>query len=112
MDEAYDDIGYLDAGVVDVVLNSDFVSTLEGVWTQKTLEGVAKNGVAEVTDMRCFVWVDAGVFDEAEARATDIGVLVASDPAHGGGAVEADVEVARSGNFNAGDTFQFGQNGG
>ena len=56
-----------------------------------------------------FVGIDAGVLDEAEAGAADVGVLVGGDAADGGGAVETDVEVACSGDFDAGDAFEFGE---
>ena len=108
MDEADDDVGDLDAGVVDVVLDADLVAALVGVGAEEALEGVAEDGVAEVADVRGLVRVDAGVLDEAEAGAADVGVLVGGDAADGGGAVEADVEVAGAGDFDGGDAFEFG----
>ncbi len=102
----------MDAGVVDVVLYAYFVAAFVVVGAEEALEGVAEDGVAEVADVGGFVGVDAGVFDEAEAGASDVGVLVGGDAADGGGAVEADVEVAGSGDFDAGDAFQFRQSGG
>ncbi len=59
-----------------------------------------------MADVRGLVGIDAGVLDEAEAGAADVGMLVGGDAADGGGAVEADVEVAGSGDFNAGYTFE------
>jgi hypothetical protein len=112
MDEAYDDVGYLNAGVVDVVLDTDLVAALVGVWTKETLEGIAENGVAEMADVRGFVGVDAGVLDQAEAGATDIGVLIGGDSAHGSSAIEADVEVSGSGDFYAGNALEIGKNSG
>ena len=55
--------------------------------------------------MRGLVGVDAGVLDEAEAGAADVGVLVGGDVTDDGGAVEADVEVAGASDFYAGDAF-------
>jgi hypothetical protein len=51
-----------------------------------------------VADVRCLVRVDAGVLDQAEARATDVGVPVPGDCANGGGAIKADIEIAGSRN--------------
>ena len=107
VDEADDDVGDLNAGVVDVVLHADFVAAFVVVGAEETLKGVAEDGVAEVADVRGLVGVDAGVFDEAEAGAADVGVLVSGDTADSSGAVEADVEVARSGDFDAGDAGKF-----
>src|SRR5205823_8711557 len=101
--------GDLHAGVVDVVLYTDFVSGLEGVGAEKALEGVAEDSVAKVADVGGFVGIDAGVFDEAEAWATDVGVLIGGDAADGGGAVETDVEITGAGDFDAGDAFEFRQ---
>ena len=112
MDEAYDDVCDLDAGVVDVVLDAYFVAAFVGVGAEEALEGVAEDGVAEVADVGGLVGVDAGVLDEAEAGAADVGVLVGGDAADGGGAVETDVEVAGAGDFDAGDAFEFGEGGG
>ena len=79
--EADDDVGDLNAGVVDVVLDPDLPAGLEGVWTEEAGEGVAEDGVAEVADVGGLVGVDAGVLDEAEAGAAEVGVLVAGDAA-------------------------------
>ncbi len=109
VDEADDDVGYLNAGVVDVVLYADLVAGLVGVGAEEALEGVAEDGVAEVADVGGLVGVDAGVLDEAEAGTADVGVLVGGDAADGGGAVEADVEVAGAGDFDGGDAFELGR---
>ena len=101
--EADDDVGDLDAGVVDVVLDADLPAGFEGVGAEEACEGVAEDGVAEVADMGGLVGVDAGVLDEAEAGAAEVGVLVGGDAANDGGAFEVEVEVAGSGDFDAGD---------
>ena len=58
--EADDDVGHLDAGVVDVVLHLDVFA--DGA--QHAHEGVAQNRVAQVTDVRGFVGIDVGVLDD------------------------------------------------
>ena len=105
VDEAYDHVCYLNAGVVDVVLYAYFEAGFVGVGAEEALEGVAQDGVAEVADVGGFVGIDAGVLDEAEAGAADVGMLVGGDAAESGGAVEADVEVACAGYFYAGYSF-------
>ena len=107
--EAYDDIRDLDAGVVDVVLDSYFPAPFEAVRAEEAGEGVAEDGVAEVADVRGLVGVDAGVLDEAEAGAAEGGVLIARDARDGGGAVEPDVEVAGAGDLNGRDAGQVGE---
>ena len=58
--EADDDVGHLDAGVVDVVLNVDLMAG----GAEHADEGVAEDGVAQVADVRGLVGVDAGVLDQ------------------------------------------------
>jgi hypothetical protein len=58
--EADDDIGDLDAGVVDVVLDFDGAA----IGAQHADEGIAEDGVAEVADVGGFIGVDVGVFDD------------------------------------------------
>ena len=60
--------------------------------------------------MRSLVGIDAGVLDETEAGAADVGVLVLSDTAGDVGTVEADVEVSGAGGLDGGDAF--GERGG
>ena len=59
MNESDNDIGYLHAGVINVVLHIDF---LPG-GAEQSAEGIAKNGVAQVADMRGLVGIDARVLD-------------------------------------------------
>ena len=108
VDEADDDVGHLHAGVVDVVLNADADAGLVAIGTQETLEGVAEDCVAQVADMRGLVGINAGVLDEAEAGASDVGVLIGGDAPDGGGTVETDVQVTSSCDFNRGNAFEFG----
>ena len=64
MQKADDDVGDLDAGVVDVVLHVDFVAG----GAEQAHKGVAENGVAQVADVRGLVGIDAGVLDERMAH--------------------------------------------
>src|SRR5271154_812698 len=105
MDETYNYVGDLDSGVVDVVLDANGEAGFVGVGAEEALEGVAEDGVAEMADVGGFVGIDAGVLDEAEAGAPDVGVLVGGYAAGDGGAVETNVEVACSGYFYGGDAF-------
>ena len=63
--EAHHDVGHLDAGVVDVVLDAD----VEAAVPEQPHEGVAEAGVAEVADVGGLVRIDAGVLDDHVARA-------------------------------------------
>ena len=58
--KADDDIGHLDAGVIDVVLHFDLAAAV----AEHADEGVAQDGVAQVADVGGFVGVDVGVFDD------------------------------------------------
>src|SRR6185437_10103943 len=65
--EANHHVRHLHASVVNVVLHIDVASGL----TQKTNESVAKNGISQMTDMRCFVGIDAGMFNQHFILALD-----------------------------------------
>jgi hypothetical protein len=69
--EADNYVGYLHARVVDVVLNIDFPARS----AQQPHKRVAKNGVAQVTDVRGLVGIDAGVLDQNLAEGTSTGGL-------------------------------------
>ena len=58
--EADDDVGDLDAGVVDVVLNLD----RRAREAEQPAERVAERGVAQVADVRGLVRVDGRVLDD------------------------------------------------
>ena len=64
MEKAHNDVGNLNAGVVDVVLHVDFLTC----GAEQTDERVAEDGVAQVADVGSLVGIDAGVFDELAAR--------------------------------------------
>jgi hypothetical protein len=109
--KADDDVGDLNAGVVDVILDADLVAGLVVVGAEQALEGVAENGVAQVANVGGLVGVDAGVLDQAKAGTANVGVAVGGDGAHGGGAVEADVEVAGAGDLDTGDAWDLIERG-
>ena len=48
------------AGIVDVILNIDFPACE----TQQADERIAENGIAQVSNVRGLVWIDAGVLDQ------------------------------------------------
>ena len=58
--EADHDVGYLHSGVIDIVLHVDFPARA----AQKPDECVAENGIAEVTDVRGLVGIDARVLNQ------------------------------------------------
>ncbi len=74
MQQPGDDVGDLDAGVVEVVLHLDVVA-------QEALaadEDVAEHGIAQVADVGRLVGVDVGVLDDDLARAGGRGPASAS----------------------------------
>jgi len=60
MQKPHHHIRHLDAGVVDVVLHIDFLSGR----AKQAHKRVAQDGVAQMTYVRGFVGIDAGVLDE------------------------------------------------
>ena len=68
VDEAYDYVCDLDAGVVDVVLYAYFVAAFVVVGAEEALEGVAEDGVAQVANVGGFVGIDAGMLDDYFVR--------------------------------------------
>jgi hypothetical protein len=66
--EADDDVGNLDAEIVDVVLYFDRRTAK----LQHPRERIAERGVAKVSDMRRFVRIDRGVFDDGLLRRRDL----------------------------------------
>ena len=60
VDETDNNISDLYAGVVDVVLDVDLTSA----GAQQANEGIAKDGVAEVADVSCFIRVYGGMFND------------------------------------------------
>ncbi len=102
--EADSDVGYLHAGIVDVVLDFD----LAAEESQQTAEGVAERGVAQVPDVRGLVRVDGRVLDDRlpvasrRRRAPGIRRRTWREPAGElRGAIEEEVDVAVRRRFDA-----------
>ena len=102
MSQADHNISDLDAGVVDVVLHVD---PLPG-GAQQAHKGVAQDGVAQVTDVRSLVGVDAGVLDQGMKMALFFRGIVAGDQLRGCLAVKLAIDVAGAGNGKRCETFQ------
>src|SRR5258708_339248 len=102
MREANDHVGDLHSGVVDVVLDVDFPARI----TQQTNEGVAEDGVAQVSDVGGFVGIDAGVLDQNLSRG-NVGsrFLVGGEGGGHPGAVDFNVQVSRPRDREFGDAF-------
>ena len=60
MRKADNDVGHLNAGVVDVVLNVDFPAGK----AQQPYKGVAEDRIAQMTDVRGLVGIDARMLDQ------------------------------------------------
>src|SRR5205823_13056240 len=58
--ESHNNIRHLDRGVVDVILNIH----LPAGESQQPHKSVAQDGIAQMSDVRSFVWVDAGMLDK------------------------------------------------
>ena len=103
MHKADDDVSDLDAGVVDVVLNFDAIAG----GLQNAHERIAEHGIANVTDVRGFVWVDAGVLDHLlrSDRASSLHRRLrwTSKQAEQLRAIEEDIEITGAGDLDARD---------
>ena len=100
--EADDDVGDLDAGVVDVVLNLD----RRAPEREHAHERVAERRVAEVADVRGLVGVDCRVLDDRLDRGAIARARRIADAEPGQQerrAVEEDVEIAVRRGFDAAD---------
>ena len=98
--EADDDVGDLDAGVVDVVLDLDG----HAAEAQHADQRVAEGGVAEVADVRRLVRIDGGVLDDGLAfvgRRGCAGGVRQQTGRRKAGAVEKAVQVAVRRGFDA-----------
>ena len=109
------DVGYLHAGIVDVVLNFDLVPQC----AQHSHERVPENSIAEVSDVGGLVGVDVGVLDDdlvTGCLTLGLGFGLSRgvfQRCRVGTAVEAQIYVAgprRLDGRNAGDGFQLGNN--
>src|SRR5437763_6694097 len=89
-----DDIRNLDTGVVDVILHLDVPARC----LKDAHKGVADRGISKMTDMRRFVWIDVGVFDD------DLPIVRGKTAETAGPdrrrTVEIEVDVAGPGNFH------------
>ena len=96
--ESDNDVGNLDAGVVDVVLHVDFVAG----GAEKADKRVAENCVAQMPDVRGLVGIDGCMLDQCVEpfgrRRTPAGAPVGCL-----GAVEIRVDVAGAGDFESGE---------
>ncbi len=97
--EADDDIGNLNARVIDVILDVNRIAA----GAQQANESVAENGVAQVPDVRGLVRVDGAMLDEdlfllGVLRSVDV---VLEKGVDGLAALEAGVDVSGSSNFEA-----------
>jgi len=101
-----DDIGDLNAGVVNVVLDVDFLAG----GSQEADERIAEDGVAQVADVGGFVGIDAGVLDHCMERTFEWG-WDRGDGGGSGGAIEAGVDVAGAGDFEAGEAIDRAEGG-
>ena len=98
--EAHHHVGYLHAGVVDVVLHLHAMAAR----AQHAHESVAQGGVAQMADMRGLVGVDVGVLDDdLLARALRPGGFAAQQTRRVRAAVQADVDVPVAGHFHGRD---------
>ena len=90
--KAYDDVGYLDAGVIDVVLHFDLAAAV----AEHADESVAQDGVTQVADVGGFVGVDVGVFDDdfATRRRGRFPALLSQKLFGIFGAVETDIDIS------------------
>ena len=92
--EAHDDVGHLDAGVVDVVLHFDGRAAV----AEHAHEGVAERGVPQVADVRRLVRVDGRVLDDGLAGGVGVepgsGTSSSQPGEREGAAVEKEVQVA------------------
>ncbi len=100
--EADHHVGHLHARVVDVVLNVDFPARK----TQQPDKCVAENGVAQVSDVRSFVGIDARVLDQNLAgRNLGRRLLVGGEGSSHPSPVDPDVQIAGRRNLHFGDAF-------
>ena len=95
-------IGDLDPGIVDVVL---YVDPLPG-GSQQAHKGVAQDGVAQMTDVRSLVGIDAGVLDQGMKMALFFRGIVACDLLRGRLAVKLAIDVAGAGDGKRCEPFQ------
>ena len=121
MGEPHYDVGNLGASVVDVILH--IYALPRGA--QQANEGVSENRIAQMTDMRRLVGIDAGVFDQRMHPAPGVEILGAvilgveaffpiplvrshrgGDRLNGPGAIETAIDISCPGHLKAQKTLQ------
>ncbi len=105
--ESYDHIGDLDSGVVDVVLYIDLVAG----GAEQADKRVAKDGVAQVADVRGLVGIDGGVLYEHMALRVRRDAFGLGHQASCLGAVEIGVDIPSAGDFEFGEAFNGAERG-
>ncbi len=100
MREPDDHVGDLDAGVVDVVLHIDPLPS----GAQQANESVAEHRVAQVADMRRFVGIDAGMFDERTNAGVDRRLRRRGNCRYCRASIQPRVDVAGAGDLEASKT--------
>ncbi len=105
VEEAEDYVSDLHASIVDVILDFDAAARV----AQQPREGVTQDRVADVSNVRGFVRIDAGVLDDGLGGVRDgRGGFVSGFFACGAkkvGAVEKEIQVASAGHFDARDSL-------
>ena len=102
MSQTDHDIGNLDPGVVNVVLHVDM---LPG-GAQQTHKGVAQDRVAQMTDVRSLVGIDAGVLDQGMKMALLVRSIVAGDLPCGRMAVQLAIDITCAGHGKGSEALQ------
>ena len=102
MQKTHHHIGYLHAGVVDVVLHGNLLAG----GAQHAHERVAQNGIAQVADVRGLVGIDGGVLDERVHVACGGVALSTCGSLRARGAIQVRVDVSCAGDFKRGEARQ------
>src|SRR5437588_392036 len=108
MHEPNDNVGDLDTRIIDIVLHLD---AFAGGF-QDAHKGIAEHGVANVADVRSFVWVDAGMlnhllrlFFRRRVRIASFVTSCRRENAQELYAIEKDVDVSGSRNLDVRNSF-------
>ena len=93
-------VRHLHAGVVDVILHFDVVAA----GAQHADESVAQYGIAQVSDVRGFIGIDIGMFDDGLPGSRGGGRIRHLQQRRAvEAAIEADVDVAVAGDLESGN---------
>ena len=107
MQKADNDVGNLDAGVVDVVLHVDFAAG----GAEQADKRVAEDCVAKMADVRGLVGIDGGMFDKGMSPLSGRRTPGRNDKLNSLGAVEIRVDVAGAGDFEFGEARERAEGG-